>query len=130
MKTAASGYMPLSYIYATRNNGGKITVPMSGQALYTSFAFMSGVPAEGDSAGYSVNMLHILDLLMGQLERIKAEPHEAAGAHAGLSPARVQALIQQYGSEAHDLANAPASPYAGPAPSSFAEPGKLFSIAA
>jgi hypothetical protein len=130
METPACGYVPLSYIYATRNNGGKISVPMSGQALYASFSNVSGVPAEGGSTAYSLDMLHVLDLLLGQLERIKSEPREAAGAHAGLSAVKVEALIQRYGAEAHGLATAAPSPYAGPGPSSFAEPGALFSLAA
>jgi hypothetical protein len=130
MESIASGYMPLYYFYAAQGKGGKIAVPMSSQDLYTYFAYMSGIAAEGGTVAYDIDMLHVLDLLIGQLERIRSEPREAAGAHAGLSAARVDALIQRYGSEVHDIATAPARPYAAPATSSFAEPGTLFSLAA
>jgi hypothetical protein len=130
MDSIVNGYIPHFYFYVAQGNGGKIALPMSGQALYTNFSHMSGIAAEGGTVAYNIDMLHVLDLLIGQLDRIRSQPHEAAGAHAGLSAERVDALIQQYGSEVHDLATAPAKPYAAPAPSSFAEPGKLFSLAA
>jgi hypothetical protein len=128
MDSISSAYMPTSYQYAARVEGGKTIVPMSGQALYSNFSNMTGVAAQKGAPAYSVDMLNVLDLVMSQLERSKSAPETTAETPKNLSPSGVGDLIQQYGAKLHDLATAPASPYTNPA--SFGEPGSLFSLAA
>ena len=131
MEILASGSVPLSYVFAARYGEGRATVPvLKSQALYANFSHVAGVPAEDGTAAYSVDKLHILDVLIGRLESIKSEPLAAAEAPKGLTSSSVDALIQQYGAEVHAIATAPALPYAPFATASVAEPGMLFSMAA
>jgi hypothetical protein len=131
MEILASGYIPLSYVYAARYGEGRASVPvLKSQALYANFSHVSGVPAQDGTAAYSIDKLHILDVLIGRLESIKSEPLAAAEASSNLNPSRVDALIQQYGAEMHAIATAPALPYAPSSSMSLAEPGMLFSMAA
>jgi len=133
MDVMASSYVPLSYVYAAHYGEGRATVPvLRSQALYANFSHVSGVPAQDGTAAYSVDKLHILDVLIGQLESVKSSPLAAAEAPRDLSSSRVDALIQQYGAEVHAIATAPALPYAPFATMSMpvSEPGMLFSMAA
>jgi hypothetical protein len=131
MEIIASNYVPMSYVYAARYGEGRASVPvLRSQALYANFSHVSGVPAEDGTAAYSIDKLHILDVLIGRLESIKSDPLAAAESAGKLSPSGVDALIQQYGSEVHALATAPALPYSPSVAMSLAEPGMLFSMAA
>jgi hypothetical protein len=131
MEALASNYIPLSYVYAARYGEGRATVPvLRSQALYANFSHVSGVAAQDGTAAYSIDNLHILDVLIGRLESVKSDPLAAAEAPSGMSSAHVDALIQQYGAEVHALATAPALPYAPSASASLAEAGMLFSMAA
>jgi hypothetical protein len=124
----ASNYLPISYVYAARYGEGRVSLPvLRSQALYASFQHVSGVPAEAGVAAYSVDKLHILEVLIGRLQSVKSEPLAAREAPAGLDSRRVDALIQQYSAQMHAIATAPALPYAPSLPS---EPGMLFSLAA
>ena len=127
METVSSGLIPLSYVYGAYF-GGRATVPvLRSQALYANFQHVSGVPAEAGTAAYSVDKLHILDVLIGRLESLKSQPLPAREAPAGLSPRGVDALIDQYSAQVHALVSAPALPYA---PKTGVEAGMLFSFAA
>jgi len=131
MEAIASNYVPLAYVYAARYGDGRATVPvLRSQALYANFSHVSGVAAQDGTAAYSIDKLHILDILIGQLESAKSEPLAAAEAPDNLNPSRLDALIQQYGAEVHAIATAPTLPYAPVASSSLAAPGILFSMAA
>ena len=131
MEVLASGYMPLSYAYAARYGEGRPTVPvLRSQAIYANFSHVSGVAAQDGTAAYSLDKLQILDMLIGQLQSVKSEPMAAAPASPAAGPSGVDALIQRYGAELHDLATAPALPYSPAASASLAIPGMLFSMAA
>jgi len=131
MEALSSNYVPISYVYAARYGEGRATVPvLKSQALYANFSHVSGVPAQDGTAAYSVDKLHILDVLIGRLESVKTEPLAALEAPETLSSPRIDALIQQYGAEVHAIATAPALPYKPNASMSLAEPGMLFSMAA
>ena len=131
MDALASNFVPMSYVYAARYGEGRATVPvLRSQALYANFSHVAGVAAQDGTAAYSIDKLHILDVLIGQLVSIKSEPLAASEAPSSLSPNRVDALIQQYGAELHAAATAPALPYAPAASSAVAAPGSLFSMAA
>jgi len=131
MEAIVSSYVPLAYIYAARYGEGRATVPvLRSQALYANFSHVSGIPAMDGTAAYSIDKLHILDVLIGQLESAKSQPLAQAEAPSDRSPSRVDALIQQYGAEVHAIATAPALPYAPSASAAMAAPGMLFSMAA
>jgi hypothetical protein len=131
VEALASNFVPLSYVYAARYGEGRAAVPvLKSQALYANFSHVAGVAAQDGSAAYSIDKLHILDVLIGQLVSIKSQPLAAAAAPAELSGGRVDALIQQYGAELHAAATAPALPYAPSASASIGAPGMLFSMAA
>jgi hypothetical protein len=131
MEVLASNYVPLSYVYAARFGEGRATVPvLKSQALYANFSHVAGVPAEDGTAAYSIDKLHILDVLIGRLESIRSDPLAATEAPDNMGSSRIDALIQQYGAEVHAIATAPALPYAPSASMSMAEPGMLFSMAA
>jgi hypothetical protein len=126
-----SNYVPIAYVYAAHYGECRASVPvLKSQALYANFAHVSGVAAEAGTAAYSIDKLHILDVLIGRLESVKSEPLAAVEASNGLGSGRVDALIQQYGAEVHAIATAPALPYVPSVSSAYAEPGMLFSMAA
>ena len=86
MEALASNYVPLSYVYAARYGEGRATVPvLKSQALYANFSHVSGVAAQDGTAAYSIDKLHILDVLIGQLESVKSQPLAAAEAPSDLS---------------------------------------------
>jgi hypothetical protein len=124
----STNYLPLSFIYASRYNSGKLSLPvLPSQALYANFQHVGGVPALDGSPAYSIDKLHILDLLIAGLESVKEQPLAAREASSTLKPARVDALIAQYGAELHSLVTAPPPVYSPP---SQVQPGMLFSLAA
>ena len=128
MEAMSSNYIPLAYVYSARYGEGRATVPvLKSQALYANFTHVAGVAAQDGAAAFSIDKLQILDTLIDHLENVKSEPLAAVEAPNTLSPARVDALIQQYGAEVHAIATAPALPYSATA---VAEPGMLFSMAA
>jgi hypothetical protein len=127
-EAVSSNFLPLNYVYAARFGEGRATVPvLRSQALYANFAHVSGVPAEAGTAAFSIDKVHILEVLISQLQSVKQEPLAALEAPRELGSGRIDALIQQYGSEIHAIATAPALPYA-PQPS--VAPGSLFALAA
>ncbi len=125
----ASSYIPLSFAYAA-NGSGRLSLPVSAsQLLYSNFEHVAGVAAPAGSAAVSIDRLKILDTLIDRLSSVKSEPLAAMEAPKSLTSERIDALIEQYGSELHRIAAAPppALPYAA-APAIPA--GSLFSIAA
>ncbi len=128
MTDAASGFIPLAYSYSSSGGSGRLNFPVAAsQLLYANFQHVAGVAAPSGSGTMSIDSLKILDTLIGRLESIKAQPLQAAEAPRDLTPGRVDALIQQYGSELHAKAQAPARPYVPAVP---VETGMLFSFAA
>lgn len=128
VEAVSTNYLPLSLVYAARYGGEHLSVPvLRSQALYANFQHISGIPAEDGAAAYSIDKLHILEVLIDQLESVKSQPLAAVEAPKDLSPGRVDALIQQYGTEIHALATTPTLPYV---PSAAPSPGALFTLAA
>ena len=128
MAQFSSGYIPLAYAYSSNSGSGRISLPVApSEVLYANFEHVAGVAAGADGGAISIDALKILDALIDRLESIKREPLQAAEAPKDLSPGRVDALIQQYGSELHAIASAPSRPYvAKPA----VTPGSVISLAA
>lgn len=123
-----SSNLPLSYVYGPSLASGRISLPVpSSQVYYASFEHVSGVPAMGSRAAYSVDKLKILDVLIDRLVSLRESPLIARENRASSDPGRVDALIEQYTQEIRALSNAPPAPYA-PAP--MLTPGSILSIAA
>ncbi len=128
VEAVSTNYLPVSYVYASRYTSGRISLPvLPSQALYANFQHVGGVPALDGTPAYSIDKLHILDLLIAGLESVKDQPLAAREASPSPNPARVDALIQQYGAEYHSLAVAPPRIYPSQPAS---QPGMLFSLAA
>lgn len=127
MAQVVSSYVPLAYSYSAQS--GRIAIPVrASEVLYSSFEHVAGVAATEGNGAMSIDSLKILDILIDRLESIKQQPLVAAEAPKDLSPGRVDALIQQYGSELHAAAVKPAAvPYK---PAVAVESGMLFSFAA
>lgn len=120
--------IPLSFAYASRGSAGRLSLPVSpGQLLYSNFQHVSGVAAAPGEAVATIDRLKILDVLIESLSSMKTEPLAAAEKPNGLSSERIDALIQQYGSELRSSAVAPVTPYSFKAP---VESGMLFNLAA
>lgn len=131
MEVLASNNVPLSFMFAARYGDNRAVVPvLRSEALYANFSHVSGVAAQDGTAAYSIDTLHILDVLIGELESIRSQPLAAVEAPRDLSPKRVDALIQQYGAELHQIAAAPIRPYSPSSSPALASPGILFSMAA
>jgi hypothetical protein len=124
----ASNYLPLSHAYAPRYGEGRVSLPvLRSQALYANFRHVSGVPAQAGVAAYSVDKLHILEVLIGRLEKAKTDRLAEREPASGLDPDRIDALIQEYSSRMHAAARTPSIPYIA---TPQVEPGMLFSLAA
>lgn len=125
----ATSAVPLSYAFLAQGEGGRISLPVPpAQLLYANFEHVGGVAASPGEPAASIDRLKILDTLIDRLSSMKSQPLEARERPEGLSSERIDALIQQYGSELRSkaLAPAPLAPYAA-AP---LESGMLFSLAA
>lgn len=123
----ATSSVPLSYAYAS-NGAGKMSLPVSAsELLYSNFQHVSGVAASPGQPVASIDRLKILDTLIERLSSMKSQPLEAAQKPEGMTSERIDALIQQYGSELRSAAVAPTAPYSFSAP---VESGMLFSLAA
>ena len=62
-------------IHFTVLNSGKMPVPVAPSTLmYSNFQYVSGIPAQDESHGVSISRLHLLNVLIGQLNKANLEP--------------------------------------------------------
>ena len=124
----ATSTVPLTYAFVAQSAGGRVSLPVApSQILYANFAYVSGVAASAGEPVASIDRLKILDTLIARLVDMKAAPPVAEVRPVGMSSQRIDALIQQYGSELRSKVVAPVRAYSFPAP---VESGMLFSLAA
>ena len=105
-------------------NIGKMALPVDSSALiYSHFEHVSGIPAPDGTQGVSISKLNLLDVLIGQLNRIQ----KASLTQSSADPTEgVDALIENLRSQIKQAkASSEAMPY-NPAPNM--EPGALFSL--
>jgi hypothetical protein len=118
--------LPAAQLISLAKGGGRISLPVSSdQVIYANFEHVTGVASPTGSA-LSIDKLRILNTLIDRLLSMKKDapvPREDAG---HLTQERIDALLEQYGKEAHSLA-ARSGPYA---PSLGLVPGSLISLAA
>ena len=68
MEILASNYVPLFYVYSAHYGEGRASVPVLGAKPSTPIFPRRGRAAEDGTAAYSIDNLHILDVLIGRLE--------------------------------------------------------------
>lgn len=128
MNPISSRFLPLSSIFANRYSVDKMDLPMSSQALYSNFEHISGHASEDGDSGFGPTALHILDALIGLLKGVGSESRSIPEAPLNPQGSEVDALIQRYGAEVHEVAMAKPLPYSNR--SAFAWPGTVFSMTA
>ena len=101
---------------------GKMSIPVDSSTLvYSQFEHVSGVLAPEGTPGVSISKLNLLDVLIGQLNRIKT----TTNAQPQVNPYKgVDALIEELSSKIRQ-AEAETNPYL---PSAKPEPGKLLNL--
>ena len=78
---------------------GRMSLPVNSSSLvFSHLRYVSGVPAPEGIQGISIDKLHLLDSLIGQLNRIK---NNAVSQHMeeGADPQNLDALIESYRSQ-------------------------------
>ncbi|HUX36301.1 MAG TPA: hypothetical protein VMV44_00245 [Rectinemataceae bacterium] len=124
----ATSAVPLTYAFVAQSGGGRVSLPVApSQVLYANFAHVSGIAASPGEPVATIDRLKILDTLIERLSRMKSEPLAASEKPEDMSSERIDALIQQYGSELRSKAVATSVPYSHLVP---VESGMLFSLAA
>ena len=118
--------LPLAMMISANSMPGHVSMPVPrGQVLYSHFEHVAGVAAT-EGRMVSVDKLQILNTLIERLISTKENPLAARAAAERVDPDRIDALLEQYGREAHALA-VRSGPYAS---SLSLTPGSLLSLAA
>jgi hypothetical protein len=107
-------------------NDGRMALPVNSSSLvFSHLRYVSGVPAPEGSQGISISKLHLLDKLIGQLNKIKngaASQQMADGADAR----NIDALIENYRSQlVQAMAASEVMPYI---PSPNLHPGSFLNL--
>ncbi|MCA1754451.1 MAG: hypothetical protein LC641_07130 [Spirochaeta sp.] len=90
--------VPVQDLLRARFADGRISLPVSGSAVYARFRHVQGVPTDGETMGFSMSRLRILDTLIDRLARMKGNA-EYQRHNEGMSPDAVDALIDRYKNE-------------------------------
>ena len=105
---------------------GRMSLPVNSSSLvFSHLRYVSGVPAPEGIQGISIDKLHLLDSLIGQLNRIK---NNAVSQHMeeGADPQNLDALIESYRSQlVQARAASEVMPYI-PSPNLY--PGSFFNL--
>lgn len=127
MQTINSAYsLPLAVMLSRYSAPGRVSIPVPrSQVIYAHFEHVAGIAA-GEGHASSVDRLRILNTLIDRLSSLKSDALAARESIGLVSSDRVDALLEQYGREAHALA-ARSGPYA---PNLGLPPGSLISLAA
>jgi hypothetical protein len=105
--------------------GGKTSFPVNPSSLiYSHFEHVSGVAAPEGIQGITINKLNLLDVLIGQLNKVKNPPQAAS--YSDLNAPRFNKLIENLTSQIRQAKSAStAMPYI---PSPSAQSGAVFSL--
>ena len=80
-------------------NNGKMSFPVNSSSLvYSHLRHVSGVQAPDGSQGITISKLHLLDALIGQLNKIKSEGLPSSLTESS-SARDIEALIENYRSQ-------------------------------
>jgi len=82
-------------------NFGKMSIPVDSSSLvYSQFEHVSGVPAPDGTQGISISKLNLLDVLIGQLSRIRQSAPAQPQVQSTVNPYEgVDALIEKLSSQ-------------------------------
>jgi hypothetical protein len=108
----------------TLAQGGKISLPVDSYSLiYSHFKHVSGILAKEGTQGVAISKLNLLDVLIGQLDRIKKAP----GAQSPLNSFEgVDALIESIENQIRQAKAASSTiPYSPP---QIGQSGAVFSL--
>jgi hypothetical protein len=109
--------------------GGKTSFPVDPSSLiYSHFEHVSGVAAPEGSQGITISKLNLLDVLIGQLNKVKSPPQTARfnATPSDLNAPRFNKLIENLTSQIRQAKSAStAMPYI---PSPSAQSGAVFSL--
>lgn len=126
MTSSISNMSPYSYNISSSGASGKLYVPVNPSAvIYAQFNHISGVAAHEGQHGVSVSKIQILNTLIDNLSRIKAEPVDQRTTK--MTNEEADALIESYQQQIEQtIQAAKTAPYllAGARP----DTGALFSI--
>ncbi len=90
--------VPVQELLRARYADGRISLPVSGSAVYARFRHVQGVPTDGETMGFSLSRLRVLDTLIDRLVRMQGKA-EYQRHDEGMSPEAVEALIDRYKQE-------------------------------
>lgn len=126
MTSSISNMSPYSYNISSSGASGKLYVPVNPSAvIYAQFNHISGVAAHEGQHGVSVSKIQILNTLIDNLSRIKAEPVDQRTTK--MTNEEADALIESYQQQIEQtIQAAKTAPYilSGARP----DTGALFSI--
>jgi hypothetical protein len=78
-------------------HGGRVSLPVApGMYIYSQFRHVSGVPAPEGIQGLSINKLHILDSILGELARMREMPKPSFDVHAASPENQFNSLLEFY----------------------------------
>ena len=121
-----SGTLPITDIIAVRATSGRVSVP---SAQFVSLEHISGMPAAGQTGGYSITKLRILDALLDRLAVLKGERPSAQT--EGLSGEGLDTTIENLQKNLRDaLKNVSSTPFAAALGAGADIGGQLFSFLA
>ena len=105
--------------------GSKMSLPVDSTSLiYSHFEHVSGIPAPKGTQGVSISKLHILDVLIGQINQVKN--NNVPYINSALPENGMDYLISSYKNQIRQAKDASAAmPYL---PSPSAQAGALFSL--
>lgn len=85
-----------SALFSSANSTSVLSVPVSpNSVIYSQFDYIHGVPAASDQDGIPINRIHILDMLIGQLQKMN-KPVETSGPITEMTEKQQDALIKQF----------------------------------
>ncbi|TVR93831.1 MAG: hypothetical protein EA428_01325 [Spirochaetaceae bacterium] len=90
--------VPVQELLRARYADGRISLPVSGSAVYARFRHVQGVPTDGETMGFSLSRLRVLDTLIDRLVRMQGND-DFQRHDEGMSPEAVDALIDRYKQE-------------------------------
>ena len=100
------------------SSGQRISLPVApAMYIYSQFRHVSGVPAPDGIQGVSINKLHLLDTILGELSRINVSPKPSFDTQGDSAENRLNALLEHFQAQVQEAHTQNAAiPYSASAP--------------